>query len=173
MIAITIEKQWAMALERMARKVPQAAARHAAATFAAIGAQFITFHARERLRGRPGLKLQHGRAGLGGATNFDVTGTNLDSLQGAIFIGPPATKYANVHEFGTKGAGGTLPDIVPKRAKWLVWDAGGKKVFAKRVRVPARLGWRDAWDHGFEDTRKRILDRTLTAILMESGDELA
>lgn len=27
--------------------------------------------------------------------------------------------YARIHEFGTLGAGGKLPDIVPKRRKWL------------------------------------------------------
>lgn len=27
--------------------------------------------------------------------------------------------YARIHEFGTKGKGGVLPDIVPKRRKWL------------------------------------------------------
>ena len=31
----------------------------------------------------------------------------------------PAAAYAHVHEYGTKSKGGLLPDIVPKRAKFL------------------------------------------------------
>ena len=49
----------------------------------------------------------------------EVRGTTLETLEGRIGIGDHKSAYAAVQEFGTRGAGGKLPDIRPKRAKFL------------------------------------------------------
>jgi hypothetical protein len=40
-----------------------------------------------------------------------------------VTVGSYGVKYARIHEFGTVGAGGSLPDIVPVRAKKLTIPA--------------------------------------------------
>ena len=42
-------------------------------------------------------------------------GSTADNLRAKIWAGSSTVPYARVHEFGTVGAGGTLPDIKPKK----------------------------------------------------------
>lgn len=172
MIDMTIDNQWVRALERMARRMPEAAQQHARRAFTTIGEQFLTLHYREKLRGRPGLKMQQGQAGLFGSRQTETTGSSLGTIRSLIFIGGTATRYARVHELGTKGKGGSLPDITPRRGKFLVFEVDGQKVFAKSVSIPARLGWFETWDK-FEDVRMAILGRMLDSVVKEAGSELA
>ena len=67
------------------------------------------------------------------------------------FLSPFSARIARVHEFGTIGKGGTLPDIRPKRGQYLkipirglsaaLGKAGGF-VLLRKVSIPARLGFR-------------------------------
>jgi hypothetical protein len=64
-------------------------------------------------------------------------------------------RIARVHELGTIRYGGTLPDIVPKRAKYLAIPIRGGKVArgtkvlyvarVLKVGIPPRLGFRIFW----------------------------
>lgn len=84
------------------------------------------------------------------------------------FASDRAARIARVHELGTLGKGGALPDIVPKRAPFLAVPIrsigaalSAKKpqvALLKRVSIPPRLGWRERWLSG--DTTKR-LEKTL------------
>ena len=72
--------------------------------------------------------------------------------------------YGRIHEYGTVGAGGTLPDIVPKTAKVLRFQVktGGapRWVSTKRVKIPPRPFIRPA----IEDASKKIVNRFLHEI---------
>jgi len=46
-------------------------------------------------------------------------GTKADEMGAFIMAGSSTVPYAAVQEFGTRGAGGTLPDIQPKTKKYL------------------------------------------------------
>lgn len=49
-----------------------------------------------------------------------ATGRSLKTSVGVIrFNGANAVRYARIHEFGTRGKGGTEKDITPKQAKYL------------------------------------------------------
>lgn len=71
------------------------------------------------------------------------------------FLTGRAARIARVHELGTVRYGGSLPDIVPKRAKYLAIPirggkaARGTKVTAvvklRKVGIPPRLGFVDYW----------------------------
>lgn len=80
-----------------------------------------------------------------------TVGTTIDSLKTTIgFLNPLAARIARVHEIGTVGKGGRLPDIFPKRGRYLavpvrgLGAAFGKQsgvVLLKRVSIPPRLGF--------------------------------
>lgn len=63
------------------------------------------------------LSSRRGAAGLKGSFTGRVIGNSLDDLTGQMFS--TAGVVANVHEFGTKGAGGILDPIRPTRAQFL------------------------------------------------------
>lgn len=42
-----------------------------------------------------------------------------NGVEGRVFFRGHWDKVAGLHEYGTKGRGGSLPDIVPKRVNWL------------------------------------------------------
>jgi phage gpG-like protein len=70
----------------------------------------------------------------GGHPLLLLSGTLRNSLHvsaggDSVKVGSP-TIYAAIHQLGGV--------IVPKSAKRLVFSAGGKKVFAKKVTIPAR-----------------------------------
>ncbi len=71
------------------------------------------------------------------------------------FVTGRGARIARVHELGTIRYGGTLPDIVPKRAKYLAIPIRGGKVArgtkvlyvarVLKVGIPPRLGFRIFW----------------------------
>lgn len=76
--------------------------------------------------GNAGLNVRTGRTLRGnivGASGPKITGEDgtgkmgFESVVG--FIDPQAARIARVHELGTTGAGGSLPDILPKRFRFL------------------------------------------------------
>lgn len=146
-------------------RTPDVAFREMRKTFASVAAQFLTYHLKKKMKGGDNITQRSGQSGLAGSRQFEATGSGLGNLAVELFIGPPAVRYAAVQEFGTVGAGGELPDITPKTAKFLSWiGESGERVFAKSVAIPPRLGWRDAWDD-FEPTRNKILDRGITNLV--------
>lgn len=72
-----------------------------------------------------------------------VLGRTMDDL---VLIKGSTSRYAVTHELGTKGAGGKLPDIVPKRVKWLTIPNPRKALTPSGV--PRRAGARQ-WDLRF------------------------
>ncbi len=121
--------------------------------FQNISEQFIQFHQRDRMRGRPGLIMRSGSAGMIGSRQWSVDGERLDDLTADVFWSGAANKYVRVHEYGAT--------ITPKRANWLVFKAAdGGWVRTKSVTIPPRLGWYDAWER-FAPNRGRIYDRIL------------
>lgn len=102
-----------------------------------------------------------------------VTGSSLRSLTLEVANrNPSAAAYVAVHEFGTVGAGGTLPDIVPKSARWLTIamdpakDERGTgrpaRSFGEGFLTPmflteSRDGWHFGWSDG--DTDRQFLVR--------------
>ncbi len=88
--------------------------------------------------------------------------------------------YAKVHEFGTVGKGGTLPDIVPVKAKALRFEIPfatriapkegpfrrlakpqeiGKVIFSQRVSIPARPFFFPAVKENLEQIPKQIKEQ--------------
>lgn len=68
------------------------------------------------------LSSRRGQAGLRGGFFWQVTGKrSVNTL--ALAMGN-TERHAATHEFGTVGAGGTLPDIRPKKARALAWPVG-------------------------------------------------
>lgn len=148
---------------------------------------------KERLRGRPGLKRR--TAALVRSQDVVVRGNTLETLEGRYTIGGRSAPYARVHQYGTVGAGGTLPDITPKRGKFLVFQpsgstsraevaAGGARlvaagnsgvplVFAKKVAIPPRLELFKLWKR---DAQARLValragvDKCLVRIAAQSRE---
>ena len=108
----------------------------------------------------PQKKIQDGRAILTGRTGFLLNSFFVIQQRGVnspnrhrVQVGSVA-RYARVHQLGTRGKGGKLPTIVPKRAKalWIPlndkaarFGPGGpglKKgkdfIFLKKVDIPPR-----------------------------------
>lgn len=119
---------------------------------------------RSRLSGRPGLNRRSGS--LARAVTTQVTGTRINDLRGQVgFFDSRAAMIAAVHELGTVGAGGKLPDIVPVRAKRLAWPtrAGAKGRItgwrtALKVAIPPRLEFFSTWRRPFVQSmiRRRL-----------------
>jgi hypothetical protein len=125
-------------------------ARKATAT---IGKAFTGEVSRTGMRGRPGLLQRSGT--LRKTLIAKTSGQNISNLRTvAGFLDAHSAKIARVHELGTIGKGGVLPDIVPRRAKLLRWfdanpgaaqSAEGGWRFAKKVSIPVRLKFRASW----------------------------
>lgn len=114
-----------------------------------IGERHIARHRQKQLAGRPGLNRVTGGMIQSRRVEVEVGSTsNPDSVNGKLFIGPPAAKYARVHEYGAT--------IKPKVAKVLKFQVGGQTVYAKHVTIPARLGWASTWDTAGEDRAAEI-----------------
>jgi len=104
---------------------------------------------KSRLDGRPGLNRRTGR--LSGALAFRVSGARVADIVGQMgFLDRHSAMIARVHELGTVGKGGVLPDIVPRKGKYLRWplmrgdrafayDKDRKFAYAKKVSIPPRL----------------------------------
>lgn len=119
----------------------------------AIGQAFARKVSNERMAGRPGLYTRDGN--LRKSLISRTTGNSFLNVETVVgFLDQKAAQIARLHEFGTVGKGGLLPDIVPVRAKALRWfsregtaakSSNGSWMFAKRVSIPARLGFFDTW----------------------------
>ena len=84
-----------------------------------IALHFLNKLTRERLSsprtGEPGLRRRTGDTASKGF-DFAIEGGTLDGMGLRVFGVLP---HLRVQEYGTVGAGGSLPDIVPKRAQFL------------------------------------------------------
>lgn len=88
---------------------------------------------------------------LARALLFKTVGSALNDLRTTIgFLNPFAARLARVHELGTVGKGGILPDITPKTGQYLVVPIRGLGaalgkgegfVMLRRVSIPPRLGF--------------------------------
>lgn len=144
------------ALERAATLIPGGAAMMAEELrlgFASVGEQFLTFHSRERLKGRPGLIMRSGNAGMSGSAHSVATGDSLASLQMRAFWSGGASRYVETHEYGKT--------IVPVRAKYLRFHIPGVGWrTASSVTIPARLEWIASWER-FASYRTEILHKAV------------
>lgn len=144
MLSVTVDiKPVTLAITKLARRTPVEAKRAIGLIIGDIQ-RVVT---RERMSGRPGLNRLTGSLVLGLMT--DVKGTKIADLVGRVgWQTARGAMIARVHELGTVGKGGLLPDIVPKRKPFLAWPlrdpsrAKGKVIgwaFARKVSIPARL----------------------------------
>jgi len=90
-----------------------------------------------------------------------VVSVSLGEVVGRVGTSVP---HGKIHEYGTVGAGGTLPDIIPKRAKALRFQvgsgSGARWVYAKRVKMPPRPYIRPA----IKDAKQKIVNRFIFEI---------
>ena len=121
-------------VDAMLKKMQSASV--SAAPALADGAHIVEKHAKLNIKG-------HG---------LWKTGNLFNSLRvqevGAwhALVGTSGVIYAAIHEFGGV--------ITPKRAKYLSWiGKGGERVFAKRVKMPARPYLRPAFDENKEEIK--------------------
>jgi phage gpG-like protein len=111
----------------------------------------------------------------GGLRILELTGALFASADKSIIItgnrvsASSSLPYSGIHQFG-----GTIhiPDIFPKKAKALFFMAGGKNVFAKKVkahdvRMPARPYLPSPEFAGKEAAM--IVDEKIAAIIKEAG----
>lgn len=79
-----------------------------------------------------------------------TAGTTIDSLKTLIgFLSPLVARKARIHELGTIGKGGTLPDIVgrpflavPIRGLGAALGKAAGFILLRKVSIPPRLGFR-------------------------------
>lgn len=153
--------------------LPEIATRHLLRTALLIMETNKARHRKSQLVGRPGLIRRTG--GLVSSVRTEVDGSvsgGIESVAARSYFGPPASKYARIHELGTFSAGGSLPDIVPVRAKFLVFKIGADTIFAKSVAIPPRLRWFATWDGGFAD-RGRLFNAMITSTVKDVVKEMA
>ena len=94
------------------------------------------------------LASRRGLAGLKGGFFWEITGRRTVNTL-ALGLGN-TERHALIHEFGTRGAGGTLPDITPKRAKALAWPVGPALTPAGVPREPGPRSYPDLFFLEFE-----------------------
>lgn len=131
--------------------------------FGDIGQQFKQVHQRDRLKGRPGLIMRSGSAGMLGSRQFIVTGSDIFDMKLSMFWSGLAAKYVRIHEYG-----GT---IKPKTAKFLRFTIGNQTIFAKQVKIPARLGWLSTWDSFTRENMPRIIDKHRAMIVQRMAQQ--
>ncbi len=112
--------------------------------------------------------------------------TPLVSEIGAIiasvgFLDGKAARIARVHELGTVKYGGKLPDIVPKRAKYLAIPNRGRAaaratkvqgiVKLKKVGIPPRLGFVSWWTSAarVDELQRRAVAAAVRAMKKAAG----
>jgi hypothetical protein len=155
--------------------------------FLRISGEFLLTFKTTRLRGRPGLVRRSGNL----TRQFDQRtavresgGNTLGEVKTTIGVYDRKTvQYARVHEFGTVGKGGKLPDIVPRKAKFLrfpVRDPGTATrpkarsskivswVSTKKVSIEPRLGFFATWAGFVRNQVPALLDRLAADIVNES-----
>lgn len=132
-----------------------------------IGQAFVRFQTTKNMRGRPGLIRRSGNLARG--MLMRTTGADINSLETRVgWFDARLAMIARVHELGTVGKGGLLPDIVPKRAPFLVFPLRAKGravgkvegyVYTRRVSIPPRLGFYAAFNSSpFHSEVKRIAE---------------
>jgi hypothetical protein len=93
----------------------------------------------------PGLVRRTGS--LARAFLSTTIGNSLDTLKTTIgFLNPFAARIARVHELGTIGKGGVLPDItgrlaVPIRSLGAAFGKAKGMILLRKVSIPPRLGF--------------------------------
>lgn len=159
------------ALDKAIRQAPDALARHLARGLARFGANYVDDFATERLgvaddrdagdflhrrpRTSEGLVNRSGKLARSLVARSAPAKRLADVELRMGFTDPLAARIARVHELGTVGKGGELPDIVPRRGRFLAvpvrglgaaLSAGASRVaLLKKVAIPPRLGWRKRW----------------------------
>ncbi len=110
-------------VERLFTRFPGETGRSVQRTFIDHGNQFLGDFTKQRLSGAGPASVAARTNQLRGSAASRPFGSpsNLDSLGVRFQLG---TKYARLHEFGTQGAGGSLPDIQPKNVQWLTIPVG-------------------------------------------------
>lgn len=162
-----------------------------------IAGEFLYLVKETRLKGRshivdgqPGLIRRSGNLArqLNASTAIRAKGDTLGKLEIRFGLFDQKTlQYARVHELGTVGAGGSLPDIVPIKGKYLrfpVRDGGtaarpkarGKAVgwvSAKKVAIPPRFKFRKTWE-GFRKTEvPKMLAKMLAKLVAAASKQQA
>ena len=143
-LGLTVTKNTVIeGLARLEKSLPGSARK----ALSAIGGEFVRYQTRTNMSGRPGLNRKTGS--LVRSLTFRTTGSTLKTMQTRVgFSTARAAMIARVHELGTVGKGGSLPDIRPKSKLWLVWpvrDPGRARggvvgwARAKKVSIPPRL----------------------------------
>lgn len=154
-----------------------------------ISSEFLLHIKETRLKGRgvvfdgeQGLVRRTGNLTrqLNAQTAIRESGTTADDLEVRFGVFDRKTlQYARVHELGTVGKGGSLPDIVPRRAKFLkvpIRDLGtaarpkarGKVVgflSLKKVAIPPRFKFHKSWDWWYPRHVPKILEGIAARIL--------
>lgn len=154
--------------------------------FMRISGEFLLVFKTTRLRGRPGLVRRSGNLTrqFDQRTAVKETGNALAELRTTIGVYDRKTvQYARVHEFGTVGAGGRLPDIVPRKAKFLrfpIRDPGTATrpkarsskivswVSTKKVKIEPRLGFFATWARFTKTDVPKYLERMANDLINES-----
>jgi hypothetical protein len=174
------------AISRIVRNLGEKATPIFRRGFLRISGEFLLTFKTTRLRGRPGLVRRSGNL----TRQFDQrtavreTGTILSEVRTTIGVYDRKTvQYARVHEFGTVGKGGKLPDIVPRKAKFLrfpVRDPGTATrpkarsskivswVSTKKVSIEPRLGFFATWAKFTRNEVPKYLDRIAIDLVNES-----
>ena len=138
-IAAVLEKKPAGVLDAVRRAFLTDGARWEASMVSSISGPLV-------LEGRKDasakLASRKGAAGLRGAFFYRVTGSTLSNLK---LVKGNTSRYAVTHELGTVGAGGTLPDIVPKRARALTVPLKAAMTASGVPREPSARHWPDTF----------------------------
>ncbi len=94
--------------------------------FMRIGDIFMENFIKPGRTGNPGVRMRSGGAGLAGSFKRIVIGSSIQSLMLMIFTN---SKYARIHEKGSKGLPGGV--IKPKKGKYLAIPLDAAKTKAK------------------------------------------
>ncbi len=112
------------------------------------GALVVERHAKTNIE-------KHGLHKTGALVNSIIV---KESTPTYALVGSVGIIYAAVHEFGAT--------IYPKRAKMLSWiGEDGERIFAKRVRIPARPYLRPALDENIEEIKNVIAQVVIAELL--------
>ena len=155
-----------------------------------IAGEFLLEIKQTRLKGRshivdgqPGLMRRSGN--LARQLTARPQGEKLGDLQISFGLFDQKTlQYARIHELGTVGKGGSLPDIVPVKGKYLrfpVRDGGtasrpkarGKVVgwvSVKKVAIPPRFKFGKTWEIWSQSKLPELLKGLLTRLVAKESE---
>lgn len=115
----------------------------------------------DRFRGTP-MKTRTGA--LKRSIRYRVPGSKLSNIELRAFS---TSRYAKVHEYGTVGKGGRLPDITPKRSKALTIPLPDNLTPAGVPRFPSARALMSSGK-----TFLHTSDRGITTIALDEGGRL-